>query len=57
MEKDFSDKSIVANDIALVKLKLTKSIFFDSYQDNRNTGSLILIDEGTNVTVSAGMIQ
>ncbi len=57
MEKDYVDKSIVANDIALVKLKLTKPIFFDSYQDNRNTGSLILIDEATNVTVSAGMIQ
>ncbi|SDB93321.1 sulfate adenylyltransferase subunit 1 [Williamwhitmania taraxaci] len=57
LEKDYADKIIGPNDIALVKLKLTKTIFFDSYRDNRNTGSLILIDEGTNVTVSAGMIQ
>jgi len=57
LEQDYSDKFIGPNDIALVKLKLTKPIFFDSYKDNRNTGSLILIDEGTNVTVSAGMIQ
>lgn len=57
LEKDLTDKSIGANDIALVKLKLTKPVFFDSYRNNRNTGSLILIDEGSNETVSAGMIQ
>jgi sulfate adenylyltransferase subunit 1 len=28
----------------------------DKYQRNRNTGSIILIDEGTNQTVAAGMI-
>ncbi|MBS1680675.1 MAG: hypothetical protein JST48_03100 [Bacteroidetes bacterium] len=30
--------------------------FFDSYRKNRITGSLILIEEGTNETVGAGMI-
>jgi sulfate adenylyltransferase subunit 1 (EFTu-like GTPase family) len=28
----------------------------DSYRRNRETGSLILIDEASNVTVAAGMI-
>jgi sulfate adenylyltransferase subunit 1 len=28
----------------------------DTYQRNRITGSVILIDEGTNETVAAGMI-
>jgi sulfate adenylyltransferase subunit 1 (EFTu-like GTPase family) len=29
---------------------------FDDYRRNRATGSLILIDEGTNATAGAGMI-
>ncbi|MCC7301552.1 MAG: sulfate adenylyltransferase subunit CysN [Bacteroidia bacterium] len=44
------------NDIVKIKLKTTAPLFFDPYQTNRNTGSLILIDEGTNVTAGAGMI-
>jgi sulfate adenylyltransferase subunit 1 len=31
-------------------------LFFDSYKQNRDTGSLILIDEATNNVVGAGMI-
>jgi bifunctional enzyme CysN/CysC len=31
--------------------------FVDAYRRNRATGSFILIDEGTNETVGAGMIQ
>ena len=30
---------------------------YDSYQHNRTTGSIILIDETTNETVGAGMIR
>ncbi|MGS2737815.1 sulfate adenylyltransferase subunit CysN [Sinomicrobium sp. M5D2P17] len=44
------------NDICKVKLRTTKPLLFDSYRDNRTTGSLILIDEDTNETVAAGMI-
>lgn len=44
------------NDIARVKLRTAQPLFFDSYRKNRITGSLILIDEGTNETVAAGMI-
>jgi sulfate adenylyltransferase subunit 1 len=50
------DKKIEMNDIARVSLRTTKPLFFDSYKKNRVTGSLILIDEGTNETVGAGMI-
>ena len=31
-------------------------LFVDEYRRNRTTGSFILIDEGTNETVGAGMI-
>ena len=44
------------NDIARVKLRLSKSIFIDSYAKNRITGSVILIDEATNNTVASGMV-
>ena len=37
-----------------IKLRTNKPIFVDSYIKNRETGSLILIDEGTNETVAAG---
>ena len=48
--------SIEANDIARISIRTTKPLFFDTYSTNRNTGSVIIIDEGTNNTVGAGMI-
>lgn len=50
------DKIINMNDIARVRLRTTSPLFYDSYGKNRNTGSLILIDEGTKETVAAGMV-
>jgi sulfate adenylyltransferase subunit 1 len=44
------------NDIARVKIRTSQPLFFDNYRKNRITGSLILVDEGTNETVAAGMI-
>ena len=44
------------NDIGRISLRVTKPLFIDSYRRNRNTGSIILIDEATNETVAAGMI-
>lgn len=45
------------NEIGRVRLKTSKSIFFDPYQINQKTGSYIIIDPSTNVTVGAGMIR
>jgi sulfate adenylyltransferase subunit 1 len=50
------DKSVNMNDIARVRLRTTVPLLFDSYSRNRNTGSIILVDEATNETVAAGMI-
>jgi sulfate adenylyltransferase subunit 1 len=49
--------SIQKNDIARIKIKTTTPLFFDSYRKNRNTGSFIIIDESTNNTIGAGMIN
>jgi len=56
LEKNEQDRSIKMNDIGKIRIKTTQPLFFDSYQKNRITGSLILIDEATNETMAAGMI-
>ena len=56
LEHDMTDKSIKLNDIAQITIKTTKPLMFDSYKKNRITGSIIIINEATNVTVGAGMI-
>lgn len=45
------------NEIGRVKITTTQPLFFDPYKLNRNTGSFILIDAYSNVTVAAGMIR
>lgn len=50
------DKDIKMNDIFKVRLRTTQPLLYDDYRKNRNTGSLILVDETTNETVAAGMI-
>ncbi len=44
------------NEIGHVKLRVSAPLAVDDYTSNRVTGSFILIDEGTNATVAAGMI-
>jgi sulfate adenylyltransferase subunit 1 len=50
------DNSIGLNDIGRILIRTTSPLFYDSYNKNRSTGSIILIDEFTNETVGAGMI-
>jgi len=45
------------NEIASCNFSTSKPIFFDAYNDNRTTGSFILIDRLTKATVGAGMID
>jgi sulfate adenylyltransferase subunit 1 len=54
--KETSDLTVKMNDIAEIQIKTARPLFYDSYKKNNITGSLILIDEGTNETVAAGMI-
>ena len=44
------------NEIGHIKLRVSVPLAVDDYTSNRVTGSFILIDEGTNATVAAGMI-
>ncbi|MDQ8045296.1 MAG: GTP-binding protein [Patulibacter sp.] len=45
------------NGIAGVRLRSKRPLVVDAYATNRATGAFILIDEGTNDTVAAGMVR
>ena len=47
---------IEMNEIARLSIRTAKPIFYDAYKKNRQTGSVIIIDEQTNETIGAGMI-
>jgi len=49
--------ALAINDIGTVRLKISKPIVYDGYTTNRLTGSFILIEQGTNATVAAGMLS
>jgi bifunctional enzyme CysN/CysC len=55
--KPLAAKTLMLNDIGLCNLSLAEPIAFDLYDDNRATGSFILIDRFSNATVAAGMIR
>ena len=56
LEKNYDDLGVSLNEIARIKVKTSKPVFHDPYRRNRQTGSLILVEEGTNNTVGAAMI-
>jgi len=56
LHRNEEDKSITANDICRATIRTTRPLLVDTYRKNRNTGSIILVDEGTNETVAAGMV-
>jgi sulfate adenylyltransferase large subunit len=45
------------NDIGRVRLRTSVPLAFDPYSKNRRTGSFIMIDEASNETVGAGLIN
>ena len=48
--------ALAMNDIGVIHLRTAKPIVFDGYATNRLTGSFILIEQGSNATVAAGML-
>ena len=57
LHRDLETKHLGLNEIGRVQLRTTVPLLCDSYETNRSTGSFILIDEATGVTVGAGMIN
>lgn len=56
LQKETSDIEVKMNEIAEISIRTSRPLFYDSYKKNNITGSLILVDEGSNETVAAGMI-
>ncbi len=56
LERSDEDGEIRMNDISKVRIRTNQPLLADQYQQNRTTGSIILIDDSTNETVAAGMI-
>jgi sulfate adenylyltransferase subunit 1 len=48
---------LAMNDIGEVRLRTARPLIYDGYSTNRLTGSFVLIDPGTNMTVGAGMLR
>jgi sulfate adenylyltransferase subunit 1 len=57
LHRNEDDKNIGMNDIARIRLRTASPLLADDYRRNRTTGSFILIDPGTNLTVAAGFIS
>jgi sulfate adenylyltransferase large subunit len=50
------DRSLELNQIGPVTVTTSRALAFDGYDENRTTGSFILIDAATHFTAGAGMI-
>jgi bifunctional enzyme CysN/CysC len=56
LHRDLDAETLDVNDIGRIAIHTTSPLFFDEYRLNRNTGSFILVDPATDLTVAAGMI-
>lgn len=56
LEKTPIRESIKLNEVVKVRLKTASPLVFDSFEDSRDTGNAVLIDETSNSTVGAVMI-
>jgi bifunctional enzyme CysN/CysC len=56
LHRDLDVDTLEVNDIGRVTIHATSPLFFDEYRMNRTTGSFILVDPATDLTVAAGMI-
>jgi len=57
LDSEPSPSALGVNDTGEIRLRAAKPLVFDGYATNRLTGSFILIEQGTNATVAAGMLR
>ena len=57
LQLDDAASELAMNDVGKVRLTLSEPILADSYRRSRATGCAILVDESTNETVGAVMVQ
>ena len=57
LESEPAPPELAMNDLGEIHLRTARPLVFDGYAKNRLMGSFILIEQGTNQTVGAGMLQ
>ena len=57
LEPDSAPAELAMNDLGEIRIRTAKPIFYDGFPGNRLTGAFILIEQGTNATVGAGMLM
>ena len=57
LQKEYAPGTVALNDIVRATIKTASPVAYDAYHDLRANGGAILIDETSNVTVGACMIQ
>ena len=57
LHREETDTNIGMNDIARIRLRTASPLLVDDYRRNRTTGSFVLIDPNSNLTVAAGFIS
>jgi len=48
---------LTMNDIGVIRLRTARPLVYDGYVTNRSTGAFVLVEQGTNATVAAGMLR
>jgi bifunctional enzyme CysN/CysC/sulfate adenylyltransferase subunit 1 len=56
-EQEPDPAGLAMNDLGVIRLRTAKPLVFDGYETNRQTGAFILVEQGTNLTVAAGMLM
>ncbi|MCT2408635.1 GTP-binding protein [Chryseobacterium antibioticum] len=57
LEKETAEGEVKLNEIAKVTIRTAQPLVFDDFISNKKTGSAILVDETSNATVAACIIQ
>jgi sulfate adenylyltransferase subunit 1 len=57
LHRDHDAGRLGLNDVGRIRLRTTQPLLCDEYRRNRATGGFVLIDESTNRTVAAGMVN
>nr|WP_314493360.1 GTP-binding protein [uncultured Chryseobacterium sp.] len=57
LERESSEGGVKLNEIAKVMIRTAQPLVFDDFISNKKTGSAILVDETSNATVAACIIQ
>jgi sulfate adenylyltransferase subunit 1 len=57
LHKIEGDKSLSLNEIARIQVRVASPLYFDPYNRNRITGSILLVDPFTHETLAGGMIR